>query len=98
VSIVAADWQQEMALLLSVAEREIDAQTPSGANAPYKIVKHGSGFAVVNNMGAVKATFKTREQALAYQRALYVNVPGAAKRAAKVKFSGTARQRIPKEK
>ena len=85
-----------MSLLTAITEREIDANTPSGANAPYKIVKRGDQFAVVNNIGETKATFDSHAKALAYQRALYVNVPGAAKRADKVKFTGKARQRIPK--
>lgn len=87
-----------MAALVDVAERAIDAKTPSGANAPYKIQKRGDKFVVLNNIGEVKGTFPTREKALAFQRALYANVPGAAKRAAKVPFSGKARQRIPKGK
>lgn len=91
-------WEAEMGLLLSVAERELDAQAPPGANAPYKIVKSGDGFAVRNNTGETKATFPTRAKALAYLRALYANVPGAAKRADKVPFTGKARTRIPKPK
>lgn len=79
-------------------ERLDEAKTPSGANAPYKIQKRGTKFVVVNNTGEVKATFKDRGKALSYLRALYVNVKGAPKRAEKVKFSGKARQRIPKDK
>lgn len=69
------------------------AATPSGANAPYKIVKKGGKFAVVNNTGDTKASFDDRDKALAYLRALYTNVPGAAKRADKVKFTGKAKDR-----
>jgi hypothetical protein len=90
-------WEREMALLVGVADRAIDAKTPAGANAPYKIQQRGSSYVVVNNTG-VKATFPDRAKALAYLRALYANVPGAAGRADKVKFSGKARQRIPKGK
>ncbi len=67
---------------------------PSGANAPYKIKKRGDKFVVVNNTGETKASFDSRDKALAYQRALYVNVRGATKRAAKTKFSGKARNRV----
>lgn len=68
--------------------------TPSGANAPYKIVPRGSKFVVVNNAGLTKATFDTEAEARDYQKALYANVPGAAKRAAKTKFTGKARDRV----
>lgn len=90
------EWEADMAFLTAQHERET-AKAPSGANAPYKIVKRGSSFAVVNNTGETKATFEDRQKALKYLRALYVNVPGAAKRAKKVGFSGKARQRIPKK-
>lgn len=72
------------------------AATPSGANSPYKILKHGNKWTVVNNTGETKSTFDSHDKALAYLRALYANVGGAAKRAEKVKFSGKAKQRIPK--
>lgn len=68
--------------------------TPSGANAPYKIEKRGDKYVVVNNTGAVKATFDDEEKARAYQKALYANVPGAAKRAGKVKFTGAHDDRV----
>jgi hypothetical protein len=92
----AREWESDMGFLLALAERELAADTPSGANAPYKIIKTGTGFKVSNNTGETKATFKTYQEALKFLRALYVNVPGAAKRADKVKFTGKARQRIPK--
>jgi hypothetical protein len=78
-----------------VKSAEQAAETPAGANAPYKIVKRGSQYAVVNNAGLTKATFPTRAKALAYQRALYANVPGASKRGTNVKWSGKARDRVP---
>lgn len=74
-------------------ELEEAKKTPAGANAPYKVQKRGPKFVVVNNTGAVKASFKTREAALSYLRALYSNVKGAPKRAAKVKFTGKAKDR-----
>jgi hypothetical protein len=58
--------------------------------APYKILRRAGKFVVVNNAGMVKATFNTRAEALDYQRALYVSVPGAAKKAARTKWTGTA--------
>lgn len=61
---------------------------PSTTLAPYKIQKRGDKFVVVNNAGDVKATFDDRAKALDYQRALYVNVKGAAKKADRVKFTG----------
>ena len=63
--------------------REVDLNL-----APYKILRRGDSYVVVNNAGMVKATFKTRAQALKYQRALYVNVPGAPKKADKTKWTG----------
>jgi hypothetical protein len=74
---------------------ENSESTVPGANAPYKIQRRGNKYVVVNNAGLTKATFTTRAEALAYQRALYVNVPGAAKRADETKFTGKARNRIP---
>lgn len=59
--------------------------------APYKIQKRGGKFAVVNNAGETKATFDDRDKALEYQRALYVNVKGAAKKADRVKWTGKAK-------
>ena len=69
-----------MALLMEQAATE----------APYKIFKVGSQYVVKNNTGLVKARFKTRAEALKYQRALYVNVPGAAKKADKTHWTGKA--------
>jgi len=73
-------WERMMAALVEMAANA----------APYKIQRRGSQFVVVNNAGMVKATFKTRAEALAYQRALYRNVPGAARRADKTKWTGDA--------
>lgn len=89
------EWEGDMAFLVAQYRRE-QAAAPSGANAPYKIRKSGEAWQVVNNTGEVKATFDSHDKALKYLRALYVNVPGAAKRAKKVGFTGKARQRIPK--
>jgi len=69
---------------------------PSGANAPYKIVPAGKKFVVKNNAGETKATFDSRPAAVDYLNALYANVKGAAKRAAKVPFTGKAKNRAPK--
>ncbi|NUS01932.1 MAG: hypothetical protein HOV97_05135 [Nonomuraea sp.] len=69
---------------------------PAGANAPYKIVPVGKKFAVKNNAGETKATFDDKGKAVDYLAALYANVKGAAKRAAKVPFTGTAKNRAPK--
>lgn len=89
----SAAWEQAMDLIVE------QAKAPSGANAPYKIQSAGKGrWKVVNNLGETKATFDSREKALTYLRALYANVPGASKRADKVKFSGKGKQRIPKGK
>lgn len=53
---------------------------PGGkTHAPYKIVKRGTKWVVVNSLGETKATFDSAEAARAYQRALYANVPGATK-------------------
>jgi hypothetical protein len=76
-------------------EAEAAKKTPSGANAPYKIVKQGTKFAVLNNAGETKATFKTKAAAVDYQSALYANVKGAARRAGKVQFTGKAKNRVP---
>lgn len=59
-------------------------------NAPYKIVKSGDKFNVVNNAGIVKASFDTHEKARTYQKALYANVPGAASAAANKPWTGKA--------
>jgi hypothetical protein len=73
-------WEREMAGLL----RE------EASLAPYKIFKDGDEYVVKNNAGIVKARFKSRAQALQYQRALYVSVPGAAKKADKTHWTGKA--------
>jgi hypothetical protein len=78
--INVSSWEREMAGLMEQAATE----------APYKIFKQGDQYVVKNNTGLVKARFKTRAQALQYQRALYSNVPGAAKKAAKTHWTGTA--------
>jgi hypothetical protein len=62
--------------------------------APYKIRKRGSKYVVVNNGNEVKASFADRDKAINYLRALYANVPGAAKRAAKTKWTGTQKRRV----
>lgn len=95
----ARQWESNMAFLARLhtdERREAAAKTPSGANAPYKIFKSGGEWVVKNNTGEVKARFKDRDKALAYLRALYVNVKGAPKRADKTKFTGKAKQRIKK--
>lgn len=56
--------------------------------APYKIKKRGTDFVVVNNANMVKAKFDDRDKAVQYLRALYVNVPGAPKKAADTKWTG----------
>lgn len=85
--------------LLSVGTiTEQAAGAPAGANAPYKIERRGGKYVVLNNTGAVKATFDSRPKALAYLRALYANVKGAAKRAGKVGFTGKAKDRVAAEK
>lgn len=71
-----------------IDEEAKDANGKPVVHAPYKIVKRGKKWTVVNNIGETKATFKTRTAALAYQRALYKNVPGAQKMADKVKWTG----------
>jgi hypothetical protein len=70
---------------------DIRTMPPGTTLAPYKIQKRGNKFVVVNNAGETKASFDDREKALAYQRALYVNVKGAAKKADRVKFTGKAK-------
>ncbi len=61
--------------------------------APYKIVKRGTKYVVVNNMGVTKASFDSKEEARKYQAALYVNVGGAAKRAQKTTWDGKQKRR-----
>lgn len=79
---LAAQWEQ---LMCWVKE---EAAKPPPNMAPYKIQKRGDEFVVVNNAGEVKARFKTRAQALKYQRALYTNVPGAPGKSEKKPWSG----------
>lgn len=74
-------WEIEMQYVVEAAKNPPNL-------APYKIIQKGDKFAVVNNKGETKATFKTRAEALKYQRALYVNVPGAPGKAAKKPWSG----------
>jgi hypothetical protein len=76
-----AAWEYAMAQVMEAAK------TPPSL-APYKIFKVGDEYVVKNNKGEVKARFKTRAEALKYQRALYVNVPGAPGKAAKKPWSG----------
>lgn len=63
------------------------------SGAPYKIVEKDGKFQVVNNLGVVKATFADKAKARDYQKALYANVPGAAKVADKKPWTGTAKKR-----
>lgn len=56
--------------------------------APYKIFKVGKKFVVKNNAGEAKASFEDRDKAVQYLRALYVNVKGAPKAAARKKWNG----------
>ena len=59
--------------------------------APYKIFALGGGrYAVKNNAGQTKATFNSRAAARQYQQALYTNVPGASRKAARTPWTGTA--------
>lgn len=81
----AAEWEWAMATVVSAAKAPPNL-------APYKIKQVGGGYAVVNNKGEVKAKFKTRAEALKYQRALYKNVPGAPDKAEKKKWSGTQKR------
>lgn len=74
-------WETKMDLV-------VEAAKPPPNLAPYKIQKRGDEFVVVNNKGEVKARFKSRDAALKYQRALYVNVPGAPGKAEKKPWSG----------
>ena len=74
------NWQQ----LMSTLEAEVDIL------APYKIFKQGDKWVVKNNANMVKASFKSRDEAVKYLRALYANVGGAAKKADKTKWSGKA--------
>jgi hypothetical protein len=76
----ADQWERLMAAVVLQA----------GSESPYKIFRQGSQYVVKNNAGIVKARFNTRAEALQYQRALYVNVPGAAKKAASTKWTGKA--------
>ena len=69
---------------------QLVAEETAANLSPYKIFKVGSEYVVKNNAGMVKARFKTRAQALQYQRALYVSVPGAAKKADKTHWTGKA--------
>jgi hypothetical protein len=81
----AAAWEWAMAEVLEAAKNPPNL-------APYKILPDGDGFKVVNNKGETKARFKTRAEALKYQRALYVNVPGAPGKAEKKPWSGTQKR------
>jgi len=70
---------------------EINAMSEQAAmHAPYKIVKDGDQWCVLNNLGEVKARFKTHAKAMAYMAALYRNVPGAAAKAARTPWTGRA--------
>jgi hypothetical protein len=83
----AKGWELQMQYLIDAAK-----EAPPNL-APYKIFPTPDGkFQVKNNKGEVKATFKTRAEALKYQRALYVNVEGAPGKAAKKPWSGTQKR------
>jgi hypothetical protein len=79
-----------------VIDEEGDEAKKGVVHAPYKIVKRGKKWTVVNNIGETKATFKTRTAALAYQQALYKNVPGAAKMAATTPWTGGKKAKTSK--
>lgn len=72
-----------------------DAATPPNA-APYKIFQEKTKWVVRNNAGQTKATFDKHSEALSYLRALYANVPGAAKKADKTPWTGKAKAPKPK--
>lgn len=78
MAVAPEQWERMMAVL-------------TDSLAPYKILRQGEKFVVKNNAGQVKATFKTHAEALKYLRALYVNVPGAPKKADKTKWTGKAK-------
>jgi hypothetical protein len=69
-----------------------DLLEQAAMHAPYKILRRNGKYTVVNNLGETKASFASRAEALNYQRALYVSVPGAAKRAARVHWTGKAKK------
>lgn len=75
-------------------EAMLDGLESAAMHAPYKIMKRGNKWVVINNIGETKATFKSHKSALAYQRALYRNVPGAAKYAEDHKWTGKAPKRV----
>jgi hypothetical protein len=77
--------------ILDFIEEELAAKTPPNL-APYKIFKSGSKFVVKNNAGQTKASFDSRAQALAYQRALYANVKGSSSHAERTKYTGGAKR------
>lgn len=62
--------------------------------APYKIFKVGSKFVVKNNAGDVKATHDDRDAATQHLRALYANVPGAGRAAARKKWTGGQKRAV----
>jgi hypothetical protein len=75
-------WEAEIAAV-------IDQHREEALNAsPYKIFREGSIYVVKNNAGMVKARFATRQRALKYLRALYVNVKGAPGKAKHTKWTG----------
>lgn len=82
-----ASWELAMDKVVMMAKKPTSM-------APYKIFKvSDKKFVVKNNAGEVKATFDSRDKALNYLRALYKNVPGAAKSADKKDFSGKQKRR-----
>ena len=51
------------------------------AHPPYYLREDGGQFKVVDNIGEVKGTFSTKEEARQQQKALYASVPGAKQKA-----------------
>jgi hypothetical protein len=89
MSLDAPTWERMMAALTEQAEPEPEP-VYDASEAPYKIFRQGAQWVVKNNANMVKAKFGTRQAALKYLRALYANVPGAAKKADQTKWSGKA--------
>lgn len=74
-----AQWQRAI---------EVVTEVELSSLAPYKIVRRNGKWAVVNNANMTKATFDTHAEARKYQKALYANVKGAAKKADKTPWTG----------
>lgn len=54
-----------------------------GPHAPYNVERRGDKWVVVNDLGEVKGTHDSKEEAREQQKALYANVPGASEQAEK---------------